>query len=51
MCDRLNSLICNDRLNSQWWLRHPGDSGTQELLGKSWIQFVLSKFCFIICAL
>jgi len=22
MCDRLNSLICNDRLNSQWRLRH-----------------------------
>jgi len=24
-----------------------GDSDTRELLGKSWIQFDLSQFCFI----
>ena len=24
MCDRLNSLICKGRLNSQWRLRHSG---------------------------
>jgi len=44
MCDRLNSLVCNDRLNSQWRPRQPGDSGTRALLGKSWIQFDLPKF-------
>jgi len=33
MCDRLNSLVCNDRLNSQRRLIHLddfGDSGTRE---------------------
>jgi len=44
MRDRLNSLVCNDRLTFQWRLRH---SGTRVLLGKSWIQFDLSKFCFM----
>jgi len=39
MCVRFNSLVCSDRINSQWQLRHLGNSGTQELLGKSWIQF------------
>ena len=29
MCDRLNSLICNDRLNSQWRLRHSGVIGKE----------------------
>ena len=24
VCDSLNSLVCNDRLNSQWRLRHSG---------------------------
>ena len=24
MCDRLNSLVCNDRSNSQWRLQHSG---------------------------
>ena len=50
MCDRLNSFVCNDRLNSQWRLIHSNDFGvlgTLELLWKSWIQFDWSKFCFI----
>jgi len=29
MCDRLNSLVCNDRLNSQWRLRHLGVVGKE----------------------
>jgi len=47
MCGRFNSFVCDDRLNSQWRLKHLGDYGTQELLGKSWIQFDISKICFI----
>jgi len=47
MCGRYSSLVCNDRLNSQWRLIHSGDFGTRRLLWKSWMQFDLSKFCFI----
>ena len=28
ICGRYNSLVCNDRLNSQWRLIHSGDFGT-----------------------
>jgi len=29
ICDRLNSLVCNDRSNSQWRLRHLGVIGKE----------------------
>jgi len=48
MCDRLNSLVCNDRLNSQWRLRHPGDSALRSYWER--VEYILaykSKFCFI----
>jgi len=42
MYDRLNSLVCNDRLNSQWRLRH------SRVIGKE-LNTVLTYQSFALC--
>jgi len=35
MCNRWNSLVCNDKLNSHWRLRHSGVIGKE--LNTGWL--------------